>query len=69
MKKQTTKLLALAAVFFVTLAATAQAMLWEHFRRSTNIEDRGGGTYYPDAPASVVPANLFDRNVIRLWRH
>jgi hypothetical protein len=61
--------LVLAIALCATLTATAQAMLWEHFRRSTNIEYRDGAPYYPDAPASVVPANLFDRNVIRLWRH
>src|SRR5687768_10850813 len=49
------------AIFVIALtAAGAQAMIWDHFRKSANIEDRRGPIEI--AAAAVPPASLlFDR--------
>ena len=54
--------LAIAAMLIALTAATAQAMIWDHFRRSANIEDRRGGEAhrYPIADAAKVDTSLFD---------
>jgi MFS family permease len=42
-------------------AAAAQAMVWDHFRRSTNIEDRRSRALgYGIAAAAIVPTALLD---------